>query len=295
MNLDQIESFLCVASTGSFSKAGEFLYLTQPSVSSRVQSLETVLGTVLFERSGKIVVLTEEGKAFLPYAEKVMQHMNDGRLVLQQMKNAVEGELRFCSVMTAANHLLPTLLADFHRRYPKVRLIVHTGHSHQVVDMVLNCEVPFGISRNVDHPQIENRHLMSDEMLLVVHPDHPLSKLDVVTPEQIAAEPFILFNRGSQDWILVKEAFDKQGLTLNIVMEVDNFVLVKQMIKARVGIAFLSQYAVKDEVASGQLKTIAIAGMPKIKRNFEIIALKNRKTTGIAHLFKEFLLSHADE
>lgn len=291
MNVDQLESFLYVAATGSFSKAGELLFLTQPSVSLRVQSLENYLGTPLFERSGKHVNLTQEGRSFLPFAEKIIQHMNDGKLAIQSIRNAVEGELFFSCVITAATYLLPPLMAEFLERHPKVKLNIRTGHSDQVLDMVLNCEIPFGISRSVSHSQIESTHLIDDTMELVVSPQHPFSKLTEVTPEQIAQQPFILFNRGSHDWQLVKESFDRLGLGLNIVMEVDSFEVVKQMIKEQVGIAILSHTAIQKDVANNLLQTVPIANFPSIKRHFEIIHLKSKQVNGIAKMFTDFLVS----
>ncbi|WP_197414505.1 LysR substrate-binding domain-containing protein [Bacillus sp. FJAT-29937] len=94
-----------------------------------------------------------------------------------------------------SNYLLPILVKDFYRSFPKIKPTIHTGHSHNVLDMVLKREVALGIAREVSHPKIETLHLMGDEMVLAVYPSHPLALRQSISIEEVASEPLILFNR----------------------------------------------------------------------------------------------------
>jgi DNA-binding transcriptional LysR family regulator len=290
MNIQQIESFIYVALTGSFSKAAEMLFLTQPSLSTRVQSLENELGILLFYRSGKNVTLTEAGKTFFPYAENIITNVQEGKWSLQNLKNNTEGNLQIASVIIAATYLLPGIIKDFRQSYPGVKLSIQTGHSHQVVDMVLNHEVSIGIARSVEHSQIESIPLMSDEMLLVVYANHPFSEKTFVSIEDVANEPLILFNRGSLDWTLIDRIFKHKNLEPNVIMELDNIEAIKEMVKKEVGIAVLSRFSITEELKKNHLYTVTIQEIAKIDRNVDLIFLKGKKLQGITKLFVDFLV-----
>lgn len=290
MNSEQIQAFIYVALTGSFSKAGEILYLSQPSVSARVKALEDEMGAILFTRSGKLVKLSNEGEAFLPFAKNILQNVQEGKLSIQNEHTKTEGELAISSVLVAANYILAPVLEQFHHAYPKIKLNVYTGHSHNVLDMVLNHEVSFGISRSVKHPQIETIHLMDDEMVLAVYPTHPFSARDTVSIEDVVKEPLILFNRGSLDWTLIHSTFTSLNVEPNVVMELDSIGLAKIMIKKKIGIAILPRFALEDDIKADILKVVTIVNSPEIRRNFEMIYLKDTTFDGISKLFMDFAI-----
>jgi DNA-binding transcriptional LysR family regulator len=290
MNFEQVEAFIYVSLTKSFSKAGDILYLSQPSVSARVKALENEIGSALFKRSGKNVTLTSAGETFLPYAKKILLNVQEGKLSVQRDNLKTEGELTISSVMTAANYILPSLIEQFHKVYPKIKLAVHTGHSHHVLDMVLNHEVPLGISRAVDHPRIETAHLMDDELVLAIYPDHPFSSQQNISIEAVAKEPLILFNRGSLDWTLIHGAFNSLNVKPNVIMEVDSIEVVKQMVKKKLGIALLPRFAIEDEVRTNTLQVVSTINLPQIHRNFEFIFLKGTGLDSITKLFIDFVM-----
>lgn len=288
MNSEQIQAFIYVALTGSFSKAGEILYLSQPSVSARVKALEDEMGANLFTRSGKLVKLSKEGETFLPFAKNILQNVQEGKLSIQNEFTKTEGELAVASVLVAANYILAPVMEQFHHAYPKIKLNVYTGHSHNVLDMVLKHEVSFGISRSVNHPQIDTIHLRDDEMVLAVYPSHPFSARNTVTIEEVVKEPLILFNRGSLDWTLIHSAFTSLNVEPNVVMELDSIGLAKIMIKKKIGIAILPRFAIEDDINANILKIVTIVNAPQISRNFELIYLKGTTFDGIAKLFIDF-------
>jgi DNA-binding transcriptional LysR family regulator len=291
LNIEQIEAFIYVSLTGNFSKAGELLFISQPSVSARIKTLENEIGYSLFNRNGKNVVLTKEGETFLPFAKTVLQNMQDGIQAIHQSNSNTEGELTISSVLTTAQYILPSLIKEFHEDYPKVKLVVHTGHSPNVLDMVLNHQVTIGISRSVSHPQIDTIHLFDDEMVLAIYPDHPFSSKEFVTVKDVAKENLILYNRGSLDWTLINNAFNSIGIKPNVVLEADNINLVKQMVKMKMGIGILPLFSIKEEVESNSLTVVNIENLPQLNRPFELIHLKNTKIEGVLKIFVDFLVS----
>lgn len=290
MNMEQIEAFIFVALTGSFSKTAELLYLSQPTVSMRIKALETSMGCKLFQRTGHTISLTKEGDLFLPYAKNILHMLQEGQQAIQRSYGDVEGELVISTVFVAAFYILPDLVEQFQKQYPKIKLTILTGHSHQVLDMVLNHEVAFGIAREVTHPQINRIQLMSDDMVLAIYPEHSFVSRQEVSIEEVARERLILFNRGSLDWKLISTAFSHHQLQNNVVMEVDNIEVVKRMVKQKLGIAFLPRFSIQKDLSAGELLEVTVHSLPQINRNFELIYLKDTPFHGIMRTFIDFLM-----
>lgn len=289
MNIEQIEAFIYVSLTGNFSKAGDILFISQPSVSARIKALESEIGFQLFDRSGKSISLTKEGELFLPYAKTALESFQAGLLAVHQRNSITKGELNISVVMTLSNYILPILIKEFHDEYPSIKLTVHTGHSHNVLDMVLNHEVSLGISRSVSHPRIETIHLFGDELVLTIYPGHPFSSRKTVSLEEIANEPLILFNRGSIDWMLISNALNNLELKPNVVLETDNIEIVKQMVKKEMGMGILPRSSIQGELLSHNLKLVDLEQIPKPNRPFQLIYLKETKIEGVLELFVKFV------
>ncbi|HEX7066110.1 MAG TPA: LysR family transcriptional regulator [Bacillales bacterium] len=289
MNVEQIEAFIYVAMTGSFSKAGEILFLSQPTVSAKIKSLEEELGGTLFERTGKNVYLSEEGKAFLPYAQNTLKNIQKGISSVQKTNNTFDGELPIGFVFSGASYLLPKIFNDFYEKYPKIKLVAYTGHSDQVLKMVLEHEVSIGIVRSVFHPDIESISLIRDEMVVVFHQDHSFGKKQNLTIQEVAKTPFILFKRETLDWTLINNAFKKANLSPNIIVEVDSIEGAKQMVKKNIGVSILPRFAIQDELESNTLKTATIPEIPIIYRHFNLISLKGSTLGPTAKKFSQFI------
>ncbi|RXT06555.1 LysR family transcriptional regulator [Ammoniphilus sp. CFH 90114] len=295
MNFEQLEAFIYVAETRSFSKAGDILFLSQPSVSSRVKSLEDQMGCSLFNRSSQGISLTIAGETFLPYAQKLLQYQQEGMLSVDNVKNHYKGELSFSSVLIAANYIIPDIIHQFHYLYPQIKTTIHTGHSKDILNMVLERQVPLGIARSISHPLIESMHLIDDEMILVVYPQHHYSSRDTISIEEVATEPLILFNRGSLDWTLIHSAFKRLAIKPNVIMEVDSIEVAKKVVSKKTGIAILPKFAVEEELKSNELREVVISNIPKINRPFELIYLKESTFDENTKLFKEFLIKAIKE
>src|SRR5690625_3893486 len=290
MNLEQIEAFLYVSLTGNFRKAGEILYISQPTVRARIKSLEEELGFQLFNRNGKNFSLTNEGEAFLPYAKKGLEQFQSGLIASRQISAKAKGELSISIVLTMSNYILPVLIKNFHHEYPNVKLTIHSGHTHHVLDMLLNYEVPLGIVRSVSHPDIKTVQLVDDELVLATYPGHPFSKKGTLFLEEIVNEPLILFNRGTMDWSIINNAFQKLNIKPNVILEADNIELVKQMVKKKMGMGILPRSSIDDELIIGNLCVVEINDLLQLNRPFQLGYLKEAKLEGLLGLFTEFMI-----
>lgn len=285
MQFGQIEAFVEIARQGSISRAAEILCLTQPTVTQRLRTLEEELGDKLFTRVKYGVALTEAGKVLLPYAERVLQTLSDATAALQNMREGTQGNLVVGSAPFISTYLLPTLLERFTREYPGVHVQIRTGHSEEVLDMVLRDEVPIGLVRKMKHPDIESVILHYDELILVAHPSHPFSQRVSVTIEEVAGEGVVLFDRTTSYHKLVNAIFVNAGVALKVSFEMDNVEAAKKIVEKGLGIALLPYVAIERELALGAMKSIQIAESPRLRRELVGIYRKGSGLGGIAHAF----------
>ena len=289
MDLGQLEAFVQVASQHSFSRAAEALFLTQPSVTARIQALERDLGERLFERSGRGVRLTEVGACFLPHAERVLQALHAGRDAIDSLRNLQSGSLILASATTVSTYLLPGLLKTFRSRFPRVEVSVKTGRSEQVLQMLLADEAQVGLVRAVYHQDIETRGLIEDELVLVTNAEHELVGHGSVTVEQLGDHPFIFFESNSSYYSLAQGLFRQHGVVPRTQMELDSMEATKKMVEEGLGIALLPRIAIERELENGSLREVEIAGMANVTRQIALISRRGRPLGPVAQAFVDIV------
>ena len=172
MEIDQIKTFLAVATFGGFHRAAEGLRISQPAVSARIKALEESLGTSLFARSRSGLTLSEAGRILRPYAEELLRTASLASQAVHELKPASAGPLQIAAAHSISVYFLPDFLKRFQRVYPKVVISIRAGHSKEVLEMVLNQEAEIGLARSLNHPEVETLSLRDDPLLLVGHPKH---------------------------------------------------------------------------------------------------------------------------
>jgi DNA-binding transcriptional LysR family regulator len=289
VELGQLEAFLQVAAHRSFSRAAEVLFLTQPSVTARIQSLERELGEELFERSGRSVRLTDAGTTFYEYAQRALKTVQEGRDALEALRKTEVGTLRLGSAPTISAYVLPKILKTFRARYPTVDVSVRNGRSDQVLEMVLNDEVQVGLVRSLVHPEIETVHLYDDEVVLVTDTTHPFARDRSAGIEDVARQSLIFFDRGSSYYGLIHGFFRDAGVVPRHAMELDSLEATKMMVEEGLGIAILPRVSVERELKLGLLVEVEIVGVPRIKRQIAMIYRRNRRHARTVGAFIEVL------
>jgi DNA-binding transcriptional LysR family regulator len=273
----QIETFLAIARTGNVSRAAELLFVTQPAVTVRLRQLEADLGEKLFERSGKGMVLTEAGLALLPFAERAVNALRDGREHLERLRHDGGGSLVVAAAPGVSAYALPAILERFTTQYPNVEIKVKTGHTEDVLDLVLREEVQLGIGRSIRHPDIVTIPLYEDELVLVVPRQHWLGPHNEASLEDIVDDRLILFDRESSYYEMTEAMFRSAGIKTPRMMELDNLEAAKRMVEHGLGVALLPRVAVIRDVAEGRMRLVSPIDGPAAHR--QIVAFRRRNVS----------------
>ena len=287
MDFGQIEAFVQVSAHNSFSRAAEVLHLTQPSITARIQSLEREVGEELFERGGRGVRVTDAGLALLPYAERILQTLAEGRDAIEEVRNVQLGSLQLGSALTISTYVLPHILHAFRSRYAGVDVSIRTGRSEQVLSMLQADEIQVGLVRSLSHPDIETVHLYDDEIVLAVNPDHPFAAAGTASVEDAASEPNVLFDRGSSYFGLIHSFFRQAGVALNVAMELDSLEATKRMVEEGLGIALLPLVTIERELETGILAKVEIVDVPPLRRPISLIFKRHRRRPRTVRAFME--------
>ena len=290
MRLEQLEAFVLTAQRGTVSRAAEALFVTQPTLTARLKGLEQELGSRLFIRTGRGMRLSDAGHAFLPYAERSLGAASAGRRLLAELERGESGQLALGAAPAVSTYVLPGILTRFRRTHPKVGLAVRTGHSEEVLELVLGEEVQVGLGRALRHPQVDAIPLYEDELVLVVDPRHPFAGEETIATEQISDVQLILFDRTSSYHRLTNEFFRGAGAVPRGVMELDNIDAAKKMVEQGLGVALLPHTAVAGELEAGTLHAVTLADAPTLRR--EIVIFRRRDagpTSGSLAAFLECL------
>src|SRR5918995_5055282 len=259
MRLEQLQAFIEVAQRRSVSRAAEALFVTQPTLTARVKGLEQELGSRLFIRSGRGMRLSDAGRAFLPYADRSLAAAAAGRRLLSELARGESGQLALGAAPAVSTYVLPRILTRFRRTHPKVQLAVRTGHSEEILDLVLQEQVQVGLGRALRHPQLEAIPLYDDELVLVVDPKHAFAEEQEIGPDELVEVQLILFDRTSSYRRMTSEFFEGVGAVPRGVMELDNIDAAKKMVEQGLGIALLPHTAVAAELERGSLKAVTLA------------------------------------
>ncbi|HYN16539.1 MAG TPA: LysR family transcriptional regulator [Actinomycetes bacterium] len=291
--LPQIEAFLEVARRQNLSRAAEALFVSQPTLTARLQSLESSLGEQLFIRNRRGMRLTEAGETFLPFAEHALRALADGRERLGELRRGVAGRLVLGAPPTVSTYTLPDLLARFSAAHPNVRLAVKTGTSEEVLEMVLHDQVQLGIIRSMAHQEIESVPLYTDALVLIAGPDHRLAGPRTggqARLADLAGEVLVLFGRSSSYLEFTTATFRQAGVLTGSVLELDNIEAAKKMVERGLGVSFVPASTVAAELAAGTLARVELVDAAPVRR--EIVAVRRIDAgppSGAAGVFLEML------
>lgn len=287
MELAQLEAFLQVAHHRSFSRAAEALFLTQPSVTARIQSLEREIGERLFERTGRSVTLTDAGHAFMPHAQRALTAVQEGTDAIESVRHGDVGSIRLGVSSTVATYVLPRTLKHFRETRPRVHVHLTTGATEELIEKLIAGETHVVVSRLTQHPEVESLHLYNDDLALVVAPTHPFASRGRVSIAEAGKEPFLFFERSSSYHSLIYSMFLRVGVVPESVMELDSMEATKHMVEAGLGIAILPVVSIDRDVESGMLKRVEIRDMEQpAQREIGVHVIRNR---AIAPPIRDFL------
>jgi len=276
--LNQIEAFVEVVRAGSISRAAERLSISQPAITARIQALEAAMGARLFVRSRAGTRLTDAGRTLLPYAERGLIALQRGRELVAEVADGEAGRLTIGAAPAVSTYVLPAMLRQFQARHPAVQLSVRSGHSEEVLEMVLREEVEIGLMRPIRHAEIESTPLYEDELVLVVSPGHAFAASGSVAMASMTTEHLILFDRTSSYHELTSSILREAGIRPRGWIEVDNIDAAKRMIEEGLGVALLPRTAVNSEISEGRLREVAVSDMAPVRRRIVVVRRRDAGT-----------------
>jgi LysR family transcriptional regulator, low CO2-responsive transcriptional regulator len=286
MDFEQLRAFVEVARNHSFSRAAEKMFRTQPAVSAQIKTLEQEVGTRLFHRSGGRVSLTESGQVFLEYADGALLARRQALRSMEELERTPRGELSVAANEATCLYLLPQVFAEFQRLCPQVSVSIRRAERLAIVDAVLGQRVDFGvISLPVSDPRLIAEVIHTSELVLLAPADHPVHAAPTLS--EVARHPLLVPKQGRTREAL--EALFAQGasdIAPNISMELDSSELLKRFVTAGLGLGFLPWYTVKEDVAAGTLRVVAIPGV-QLGREMALIYRKDKALGRAGRIFRE--------
>jgi len=277
-SFEQMNAFHAVATTGSFSKAGEKIFRTQSAVSIQIARMEESLGQKLFHRTTKQIRLTDAGEIFLSYVNQIKQLLKEAQQELMDLQKMERGRLVICTSDTTACYRLPRILQTYRTRYPGIEIIVRNATSLKTTTSVLQNEVDIGIATlSYLPPELESIPLFSRSDVVICHPEHPLASKKEVFLKDLEYYPCILLDENCSSRRILDEDCAKAGVKLKIAMELSSIEVVKNFVAIDTGVSIVPEVAIQKEIKEGTLVSLRIKDyQTKRKHNMGVIYRKDR-------------------
>ena len=294
--LQQLRILKAVATEKNFTKAAELLYLSQPSLSKQIKTLEKNLDILLINRENNKVSLTESGKVFLQYSERILALCEESCRALIDLKNGERGNLTVGASQTIGTYLLPRVLALFAQNYPQINLKIQVNSTRMIAKNVINREIDLAVVGGEIPDKLRKNltveHFVEDEFSLIVPKSHPFASKKQITKKDLYHLNFITLNSNSTirkfiDNILSQNQIETKQL--KIIMQLNSIEGIKTAVSLGLGAAFVSSSAIEKEI---ELKTIEILRIKNIRitRTLSIISNpKCYKSKAFEFFYKELL------
>ncbi len=290
MDIHQLRVFTSVFKNKSFSKASEELHLTQPTISDHVKTLEEELDCKLFDRLGRTIIPTKEAEVLYSHALEIIEKTNTIKEVISQTRKEIKGELIIGASTIPGTYLLPSIMAEFQRKYPSVSFQILVSDSRGIIDKVSKHELLLGIvGAKLDDEQINYTPFVEDELIVVSSPS--MIKSNSITLKGLTKFPMVLREEGSGTRREVEKILEGKGISLGDIKIAGIFGstdAIKQAVKAELGISILSKLSVADELKHNILKEIKLTDT-QMKRKFYIITHKKRTLPLLHAVFLEHI------
>ncbi len=294
--LDQLRILKAIAAEGSFKRAADSLYVSQPAVSLQVQNLERQLDVPLFDRGGRRAQLTEAGHLLLSYGEKILTLCQETCRALEDLQNLQGGTLIIGASQTTGTYLLPRMIGMFRQKYPDVAVQLHVHSTRRTSWSVANGQIDLAIIGGEISPELQDSleiiPYAEDELALILPVTHPLAKEDVVQKDDLYKLQFIALDSQSTIRKVIDQVLTRCGIEtrrLRIEMELNSIEAIKNAVQSGLGAAFVSISAIEKELQMGVLRRAKINDVV-VKRTLSVIINPNRYRSKAAEAFCQEVL-----
>ncbi len=273
----QLRAFVTLAKTGSFTRTGKDLFLTQSAISHAIKSLEEDVGCRLFDRVGKSVALTPAGEQLLHHAKGILEEMTRAREALEHLGKWGRTHLRLATSEAACEALLPNVLVTQKEKFPQCQVTVASADMSEAIELLHNGHADLVLSLEPGpEAGVEFIPLFSDELQFLVSAQHPWAVAGRVVREEIPTQPYILYSRSSYTSRLVEGYFRHEDMTLLKMMEVGSMSAIREMVGRGLGVSILAPWVAREDIASGKLVALPL-GRRKLTRNWGVLHRRGRR------------------
>ncbi|WP_413163174.1 LysR substrate-binding domain-containing protein [Capilliphycus salinus ALCB114379] len=287
--LHQLRVFEAVARHGSFTKAAEELYITQPTVSSQVKQLTQAVGLPLFEQIGKQLYLTEAGRELSDTCHYIFEQLENFQMKVADLKGMKQGQLRL-AVVTTAKYFVPRLLGSFCQKYPGIDVSLQVNNHQELIRrMQENQDDLYILSQPPEDLDLCAEPFLDNPLVVVARQDHPLAKQKNISIKQLQGEAFIMREPGSGTRQAVQQLLEKHKVKVKVRLELGSNEAIKHAIAGGLGISVLSKHTLVLESLSRELTILDIQHFP-IQRRWYVVYLGGKHLSVVAQTFLEYLI-----
>ena len=295
--LDQLRILKAIASEGSFKKAAESLYISQPAVSLQVQNLERQLSVPIFDRGNRKAAFTEEGKVLLRYGNRILSLCDESCRAIEDLRSLNGGTLVIGASQTTGTYLMPRLIGLFRQKYPQIAVQLQVHSTRRISWSVANGQVNLAIIGGKVPPELNNvlqiTPYAEDELALILPKLHPFSKLEYIQKEDLYRLRFIALDTQSTIRKVIDQVLNQNGIDstrFKIEMELNSVEAIKNAVQSGLGAAFVSISAIAKELELGILRWVKIEDIT-IRRTLSIVVNPNRYRSKASQAFSKEILT----
>lgn len=297
INYKHLMAFVTVVRKKSFTIAAKELYMTQPAISWQIKNLENEIDLILIERKERGTKLTEAGKQFYIYAEKIIKAHEQLIEEMKQLKCMEKGKLLVGASTVPGEYILPAYMSSFKEAYPATEVVVSTGSSEDIVEHLIAEDIQIGVvGMKMDDSRIDSKPFKKDKIVLIVQKDHPLTAMEKVSLKDLLVYPVIVRERGSGSRKMLEDALEKKNLRLK------NFAYATELAGTRASItavknsrslAFVSNLVARDSIALGDVVEIPVSDL-ELTRQIFLIWNKLKTLSPLSETFLNFMMKQKD-
>mgnify|MGYP000031689284 CR=1 FL=1 len=288
--LHQLKVFEAAARHGSFTRAAEELFLTQPTVSMQIKQLTKSVGLPLFEQVGKRLFLTEAGRELFATCRQIFETISQFEMKVADLKGLKQGQLRL-AVITTAKYIIPRLLGQFCQLYPGIDISLQvTNHERILERMIGNMDDLYILSQVPDHVDVSFEAFLENPLVVFAPVNHPLAQEKNIPIERLANEPFIMREPGSGTRRAVQSLLDEHGIKVKVRLELGSNEAIKQAIAGGLGISVLSRHTLLTDAQ--EFSILDMQHFP-IKRTWYIAHPAGKQLSIVARTYYQYLLEAA--
>ena len=290
----QLKVFEVTARRGSFTRAAEELFLTQPTVSIQMKQLSKAVGMPLFEQVGKKLYLTDAGQQLLDTCQDMFARLEQFEMTVSDMQGMKKGKLRL-AVISTAKYIIPRLLGPFCQRYPGIDVsLTVTNHERVVERLRQNLDDLYIPSQAPELIDVNCHSFLDNPLVVLASRNHPLARKKQVPIDLLNGENFIMREVGSGTRHAVETLFNQHDISIKVRLELGSNEAIKQAVAGGLGISVLSHHCLALEGETGQVVVLDVEGFP-IPRHWHLVYPKGKQLSVIAQTFQDYLLTEGKQ